>query len=237
MNVLDNIKSASLINRAVKTLTDFILRGRLEVGSYLPPELELCRQLGVGRSTLREALKVLESQGLVKKRHGKGVQVVDESRQAASELFKLLVRRNEAPIDDIIEVRGIYEMEGAFLAALRAEPEDIAEMEKALQLMLSEDTTLEEYVHADLALHLAIAKATHNQVLVFVLETISPLLIDTIYSTLCADPRPELNWKCHQKLVKTIRERDPEGAAQAMREHHQAMLEMLSTGDADPTEG
>ena len=235
MNQLDSIKSTSLINRAVETLTDFILRGRLEVGSYLPPEQELCRQLGVGRSTLREALKVLESQGLVKKMHGKGVQVVDESRQAASELFKLLVRRTEAPIDDIIEVRGIYEMESAYLAAQRAEPEDIAEMEKALQLMLSEDTTLEEYVHADLGLHLAIAKATHNQVLVFVMETISPLLIDSIYSTLCADPRPELNWKCHQKLVKAIRNRDPEAAARAMREHHQAGIKMLSADKSDPT--
>jgi GntR family transcriptional repressor for pyruvate dehydrogenase complex len=228
MKQLASIKNTSLINRAVETLTDFILRGRLEVGSFLPPELELCRQLGVGRSTLREALKVIESQGLVKKQHGKGVQVVDESHRAASHLFKLLVRRNDAPIDDIIEVRGITEIEGAALAARRAEPQDIVEMEEALQVMLSEETTLAAYVNADLALHMAIARATHNQVLVFVMETISPLLVDSIYSTLCNDPRPEFSWKCHQKLVKTIRNHDPEAAAQAMREHHEAGLKMLA---------
>lgn len=91
IKLLKTPKSSSLIEKTEGVLFEYLISGKIEPNSYLPSEAELCGKLGVGRTTLREAVKVLESKGFVTRRHGKGMQVVDENHRAASDILQLLL--------------------------------------------------------------------------------------------------------------------------------------------------
>jgi GntR family transcriptional regulator, transcriptional repressor for pyruvate dehydrogenase complex len=221
-----NLKGTSLISKASEILTEYIVK-KVRAGEYLPPEHELCKKLGIGRSTLREAVTVLESKGLVKRFHGQGVQVVDESQRAVSDMFQLLMKREGSTIKELIEARNIFEVKSAELAAERATHEDLQLIKKALQTMQSENVSLTEYVQADIDFHLAIAKASHNNVLLLILMAVRPLLHDAILATVQSIPRPEHVLKYHEKIFSAIEKQDVKGASKAMIEHLRGTESMI----------
>lgn len=200
-------------------LTDLIVNRKVQTGDYLPPEHELCKKIGVGRSTLREAVKVLESKGLVKRLHGQGVKIVDESQRATANMLQLFMKRGGSTIAELIEVRNIIEVKGASLAAERATPQDLGAIRKALETMQLENVAIEEYAQADIDFHLAIAKATHNNVLTLMLETIRPMLHDVILATLQSNPQPEKVLHYHEKIFSAIEKGNKKEASKAMKEH------------------
>jgi GntR family transcriptional repressor for pyruvate dehydrogenase complex len=219
MRQLANLKGASLPDQASDMLKEFIIAKQVHIGNYLPPEHELCKKLGIGRSTLREAITILESKGLVKRFHGQGVKVVNESKRATADLFQLFMMREGSTIHDLIEVRTIIEMQTVVLATERATQTDLDSIKTALSIMKSKDVSLEEYIQADIDFHLQIAKATHNNVLLVILETIRPLLHNAIVATLQSNPRPEQSLHYHEKIYSAIENRDKEGASKAMTDH------------------
>ena len=232
------LRQASLTDLATERLTDFVLRAGLKTGWRFPPEHELCQKLGVGRSTLREATKVLESRGLVKRVQGKGVHVIDQSCEATADLLQLSLRRGAVSHDELFEVRTIYEVQAAALAAQRATPENLARIERELQLMQATDTADEGYIDADLNFHVAVAAATHNRVLLLIVNTILPLLRDAIVATLHEEKRPELRRHHHAHIYQAIRTGDASGASEAMASHLAAgkkMMESLQTQTGQPT--
>jgi len=224
---VESLKAPSLTDRTVEALTDYILREGLQPGALLPTEQELCDKLGIGRSTLREAVKVLESRGLVDRQQGVGARVVDGSQLAASQMLQLLFRRRKASAKELLEVRKLYEIQAAALAAERATSHDLRSIREALDAMRATGTSIEEYVEGDLAFHVAIARATRNSVLALIVETVRPLLRDEIVATLKVDPRPELRHRYHEKIYTAIERGDAAQAAHAMEQHLRATEEML----------
>ena len=111
------LPGGSRTQQAAAVLTDLITSGQIQAGEFLPSEQELCRQLGVSRATVREALRMLETRGLVTTRHGVGVQVADETHRVVSESIGLLLRRRGVGPADILEVRLILDCQAAALAA------------------------------------------------------------------------------------------------------------------------
>ncbi len=170
---------------------------------------------------------MLESRGLVERQQGVGVRVVEGSQRAASEMLQLLFRRRQASARELLEVRRLYEVEAAALAAERASPDDLHTIQAALEAMQSTHTNLEEYAEGDLQFHLAIARATQNNVLALIVETVRPLLKDEILATLKVDPRPELRHHYHKRIYDAIVRRDPQQAAVAMEEHLSGTEAML----------
>ncbi|NWF53507.1 MAG: FadR family transcriptional regulator [Syntrophaceae bacterium] len=227
------LKSQSLIEKTCESLTDLVLAGKLGTGDYLPPESEIAERLGVGRSTVREAVKVLESKGLVRRLHGKGIQIVDESRKAASEMLQLMLRREKSSVGELLEVRRLIEMKMASLAAGRATAKDLSDLRKILKKMQSTGTTTAEDVETDLTFHEAVAKATQNNILRLVFESIRPLLLETILTCLNVAPKNELSKAYHKKILEAIEARDPQGAAAAVGEHLDGTEEMLKQAGID----
>ena len=221
------LRQGSLTDLATERLTDFVLRAGLKTGWRLPPEHELCAKLGVGRSTLREATKVLESRGLIKRVQGKGVHVIDGSRKATADLLQLSLRRGAVSYEELFEVRTIFEVQAAALAAERATPEDLARMERELKVMQAIDTRDEQYIDADLNFHVAVAAATHNRVLSLIVDTILPLLRDAIVATLHEEKRPELRRHHHAHILEAIRSGDARAASEAMARHLAAGKQMM----------
>jgi DNA-binding FadR family transcriptional regulator len=220
MKEMVRLKQRSLISRTADYLSDFVLNADLKHGDYLPPEHELCHQLGIGRSTLRESIAVLESKGLLKRRQGKGVQVVDKSREAASGMLRLLFAREQASVQDLLEARHLIETKAAYLAAQRAKPDDLMHFQKILEDMRNENLTLEEYRQIDLEFHLAIVSATQNSVLTLLIQAIRPLLQESLNAVMKASHDfGKLIMLRHKEIYEAIEKREPQKATLAMEKH------------------
>ena len=232
-NKWKNLKNGSLIQRAEEFLTELILSREFTSGEYLPPEMELCNKLGIGRSTLRETISILESKGLVRRKHGVGVMVVDGSHKAASHIIHLMFKRNQISHINILEMRRLVETQAVRWASERATEEDIKLIENAVDVMKSNSSTFDEYVDADYEFHLGITKATHNPILVIFMQTIQSILKDIIVSTLRSGLRPERSRHYHEKILEAIKERDPEKASTALSEHLLGTENLIMNNNSD----
>lgn len=228
MAKIDSIKRIPVIDQSIDVIKSYIMGGNLKAGDFLPPEMELCKQLGIGRSTLREAIKILEIQGFVRKKHGVGMMIVNESDQAALDMLQLMLKRNGSTMEELIEVRYAIELRTTKLAAINATKADIEQIEMHVKIMQNNISTTEEYAKADIDFHQTVAKASHNTVFEFILKTIRPLLEEMIYETLKFEHRPELSMKYHEKIFEAIKAKAPEKAVEAIREHLQATNMMLN---------
>jgi len=226
---LETLRTPLRVQQAEERLRRYLLDGPLKPGDCLPPEMELCAQLGIGRSTLREAVGVLEWQGLVQRRHGVGVEVSDRCDQAAGEMLALLIERQHAPQDHLIEIRRLVEVQAAAWAANRATDEDREEIQAALEEMASSSTP-ESFAQGDLRFHLAIARAAHNVVLQSMISAVRELLYDEIMATLKTDFRPQMSREYHVAVFNGIEAHDPELASGAMIDHLGDTERMLRRG-------
>jgi len=223
---IKSLRATPRVQQAEDRLRRYLLEGSLRPGSCLPPETKLCAQLGVGRSTLREAVRVLETQGFVRRRHGVGVEVIDRCDEAAGEMLALLIERDGAKRDHLIEIRRIVEVQAAAWAANRATREDRAEMRDALDEM-SAATSPESFALGDLRFHLAIARASHNSVLQAMFSAVRQLLYDEIEASLKTDFRPFMSHEYHSAILDAIDAYDPQGASDAMIDHLKDAERML----------
>lgn len=220
MKDIQRINSISATDQSEKILINYILEGNLKDGDFLPTEMELCQKLGVGRSTLREALKTLESKGIIQKKRGIGVIVVDKGGEALRDILKLVLIRGRTTMDELFEVRYTNEIRTAELAAIHANEEDLMDMKKYLKIMSNNSSSIDDYIQADIDFHLAIAEASKNKVFYLILNTIRPLLEEMIQLINKEyDYRPEITYKFHQKIYNSIRSKNPEKAVLAMDEH------------------
>jgi GntR family transcriptional repressor for pyruvate dehydrogenase complex len=227
---LTSLKELTLTEQATSMLHDYIINEQ-SIGQFLPSEMELCKKMCISRSTLRESIKVIESKGLVKRIQGKGIQVVNESQRATSEMISLMIKREDARIDHLLEMRNIVEVRSAALAAVRASVSDLKNIELPLKKMISKETSKEEYVRADIDFHVEIAKATHNKILVLMLEVIRPFLSNAIDQTIQLEAFPEHRHHFHERIYKAIKNHDPEASTGAMAEHFNGLQSIIEELD------
>nr|WP_218935455.1 FadR/GntR family transcriptional regulator [Actinomadura citrea] len=156
-------RRSSLVDQVIDQLRGEITGGGWPVGAKIPPEPVLSETLGVGRNTVREAVRALTHAGLLESRQGDGTYV-----RATSELSGAVRRRLEtAELVEILEVRRGFEVEAARLAATRRTDADIAAIAVALARRDAAWAAGEHsaFVEADLEFHTAVVEATHNRVL------------------------------------------------------------------------
>lgn len=203
-----SVTRQQLVDQVIRQLRERISAGAYQVGERLPPEAELMAQLGVGRSTLREAVRALAHAGLVEARQGSGTYV-----RALREADPLEERVRQAEAADANEVRLLLELETARLAALRRKADDLATMRRCLEARdaAQEREDQDALLDADLAFHTAIARASKNGVLAGLYETFARALRPTFNVVFpLAGSHAELHWQ----LLSAIENQDPEAAQQ-----------------------
>jgi GntR family transcriptional regulator, transcriptional repressor for pyruvate dehydrogenase complex len=218
----------SLSDEIIAQILDLIKRSVLAPGDRLPPERELCKRFGVGRSSLREALRSLSAMGILDGRVGEGTFVNDNHQFLEKALqWGLLLDRKK--VQDLIETRLMLESENAFWAAQRAQDEDLRAIEEALVEMKRALGTSVDFLAADLRFHLAVAAATQNTILASLLEATRGYLQEWIERSLAeptrAQARARLSLEQHGRIVGALRAGDGQAAREAMREH------LLSSGE------
>jgi len=204
-----------------------LIRSRqLKPHDRLPAERELAEQLGISRTILREAMKLLEQQGLISVQVGRGTFVSAIDPQEISDTFaeslnimmqQISQTRN---FEHFFEVRMVIEIENARLAALRATDEDIHLLEKHLaDMVLYHESDIARFAQADTSYHQALAQATQNPLFVTLLLSITKLLLQIQREASVTTGGPGAALAYHQRILNAVRERNPNDSQQAMREH------------------
>lgn len=205
-------RGPSLVEQAIEALRGEIAGGAWPVGAKIPTEPELAERFGIGRNSLREAIRALVHAGLLETRQGDGTYVL-----ATSDLAGAVRRRtSRAQLLEIFELRRALEIEAARLAALRRSERDLAELERLLvaREAASREPDQGEFVELDVALHRAIVAASGNSMLTELYDDFTTVLRETIASTLGDGPR-ERDVHLHDDLVAAIRAGDADAAQAA----------------------
>jgi GntR family transcriptional repressor for pyruvate dehydrogenase complex len=199
-------------------LLALISSGRLGPGDALPSERELVELYGVGRSSIREALRMLESKGVIRS-GGNGAFTVAGFASPLNESLDFLLTVEEADYGELFEVRRILEGEAAALAASRRKGSEVKEMEAAVAAMAESLSSESAFITADLRFHLMIAEATRNRVIVHLMHAIRSLLQRSLSSAFHVPGSPERAIEMHGLIFEAVRGRRPEEARQLMQEH------------------
>jgi GntR family transcriptional repressor for pyruvate dehydrogenase complex len=199
-------------------LTEEISSRRLKPGDLLPTERELVSSYRVGRSSIREALRMLESRGLISSK-GNGTFAVAPYRTTLDHSLDLLVAVEQADYGELFEVRRILEGETAALAAERRTRDDIRRMGEAIVEMDAGLGSEERFIEADLRFHLTVAEATRNRVLVHLMNAVRALLLRSLASSYHIPGSPDRAVGMHEEILDAIQARDPGAARKTMREH------------------
>lgn len=213
------IGNKSVSKQVTDILTDLIIEGGIKVGDFMPTEEDMCHEFGIGRSSVREAIKTLESRGLVRKIQGKGAVVIDESVKSTSEMLQIVLRQKKVSLHELLEFRNSIEIKMTELAAIRADEHDIHNLKNILNQMQKDEYIATEFATYDYEFHRAIAVASHNNIFILMMETLKPMLYDQIFYTLDKSFNPERSMRYHEKILKEIISKNADGAKEAMHSH------------------
>ena len=161
-DIFQEIQIEKISDKIADQLELLIKEGRLGPGAKLPSERELINILGVGRSSLREALNKLETLGYVEIKKRKGIFVKSINSTLQLDPLKKMMQEDLHKIVQLYEVRGDIEKANAKAAALQRNEEDLKDIQKCLQDFESHNRTFHFSWKHDQAFHCAIARATHN---------------------------------------------------------------------------
>ena len=199
-------------------LLELIAAGRLSPGDPVPPERELVENYRVGRSSVREALRMLESQGLIEAR-GNGTFTVSHARNTLNQSLELLLSVAEADLHELFEIRRILEGECAALAAARRREADLVRMRAAIAEMESGIGSEDDYIAADLEFHLTIAEATGNRVAAHLMHALRDQLHRALGTVYQIPHSAERSLAQHREIVEAIGARRPDEARASMQAH------------------
>lgn len=214
-----------LAAQAADLLLTRIRDGEWPLGHRIPGETTLAAQLGVGRSTVREAIRELAGRGVLESRQGAGVFV---TALDAGEDWDAVLRRTT--IAAVVEARIAIEAEAAALAATRRTPADLREIRRTLAARGVQGQSVPAHVDADMAFHRAVIAAAHNDVLSGLFDAFLPRLRTAMIDMLKIAPvaSEAADHACHQELADAITARSPAAATAASRTHLTALKESFS---------
>jgi DNA-binding FadR family transcriptional regulator len=196
--------------------------GHLKPGDVLPPERELTQSFAVGRSSVREALRILESQGVIRPVSG-GAFVVAEAANPLNTSLRLLFKLDgRTGTRDLFELRRILDCEAAALAAERRTDEHLADMAASIGRMesaLAVQTAGELFIDADLQFHLAVAEASGNRLLVYCMDAIRGVVQRALMTVYLLPQSPERAVIEHSRIRAAIESGERERARQEMQSH------------------
>jgi GntR family transcriptional repressor for pyruvate dehydrogenase complex len=218
----ESIPKSTLARQVSDKLEDYVLT-ELKAGDRLPPERELAQKYQVSRTVVREAVHALTTKGLLEVRSRSGVIVSTPTAVQVSQSLTSFLRAGFPELDyrKVMEVRLHLEIQIAGLAAERRNEADLNQLSAILEKNLTSHT-LEEFVRWDIAFHAALAQATHNELYLLILNSISEIMrairVMAFYVNV-----PEPSWvrvhRYHSAIYEQVMLRSAEGARDAMREH------------------
>ncbi|MGB6244320.1 MULTISPECIES: FadR/GntR family transcriptional regulator [Gordonia] len=221
----EQVRRRPLADQAAELLLNRIRGGEWTLGEKLPGENVLAPQLGIGRSTLREAVGQLAGRGVLVSRQGSGVYV---AALDAPENWDAVLRR--ADITTVLEARTAIEVEAASLAARRRTPAQLRAIRGALAERAEQTADAQAHVDADIAFHRSIVLGSGNRVLVEIFDAMTPQVRIAMVDLLgmAREFGDDADQRAHADIVEAIAERRREQAAHHARTHLDGLKEALA---------
>ncbi|MDG4863250.1 FadR/GntR family transcriptional regulator [Streptomyces sp. T-3] len=205
-----------LYEQVLDRLRSYVTDSALRSGDRLPPERELAQRLGVSRASVKQAIVVLEVQGLVEVRHGGGTYLVKDSLDVEP-VEQLVERRRRLP--DVLEAREALETKLAELAAERRTDEDLKALRFALAKMAGEVEEGRPGVEGDRLFHAAVTAAAHSSLMAEFMRSIAEQITESRHESLRQPGRPKRSLAQHWAILDAIEAGQGRAAATAMRRH------------------
>jgi GntR family transcriptional regulator, transcriptional repressor for pyruvate dehydrogenase complex len=233
-SVRSTIKSVTPVSRTKLTasvfeqLLSYVVGGTWKAGDRIPPERDLCQQLGIARTSLREALKAMELVGMLDSRVGDGTFVCPRSEFLSRPLLWAFTGSDHDELQEIMEARTIIEENLAGLAAERGTDDQIKQIGDAVQMMRDSIARGDSSLEADMAFHIAVSTAAQNGVLLNAVQLLRNLMRQWIHYKLLIPDVPEVVLKRHISIYKAIAARKPAAARTAMRQHLEETMTLVT---------
>ncbi|AOW91665.1 GntR family transcriptional regulator [Rhodococcus sp. WMMA185] len=228
MSARQTLRSGPLVPQLEDLLTERITAGEWTAGTRLPSEAELAAELGVGRSSVREAVRLLARAGLLDVRHGVGTFVARPPAAGAG--LEQLLRR--ARLLEVYEVRRALEIEASRLAAERVRPEDLRRIRELLEARHDSTTkSTAVFVAADLDFHAAVVDIAGNSILSALFESVRPTLVKALAELVDHEPACPDTGCAHDDLLRALEIGDVEAAVVATAANLDPVMTLLREGE------
>ncbi len=221
------VNKESVVNIVVNKIKEKLLTGELKPGDRLPSEIELSEKLGIGRPSVREAIKMLKALGVVTVKHGDGTYISESINENAVDplIFSLIFQKGES--ENLLELRHLFEVGYTKLAAKKMTESDINNIEEALKKHEEavKKGRLDELGDREIEFHLAILKATKNSLVLkvghIILELLKPSIEKTtkIYAQRAVED--------HRRIFEAIKKKDPLEIEEAIEKSYEVWKEKL----------
>jgi DNA-binding FadR family transcriptional regulator len=202
-------------------LRERILSGEYPEGTPLPPERELVVQTRMSRTTVREALRILEVQGLIRIKAGRagGAFVQQPGEENVASSLELLIRGRRLRLASVHETREAIEPSCARLAALHRTTGDLRRLE-ATNEAIAASADLDGFLRANVDWHVAVATASHNEILTGIMMALSRAIYTTTNNEgFINDEVRAITVRAHRSVTRAIKDRDPDAAVRRMSRH------------------
>ena len=220
-------------------LRDMIVSGNLSPGTYLPTERQLVSESGLSRTSVRDALRVLESEGLITTKVGRsgGSVVTLPGREAVARSVEMFVRTHGIRLESLLECRVAVEPTLAGLAARNRTPEQLAEIEALHEEFCDAVDDVPRYKAVNLDWHLAVARASGNEPLMALMEAIARPVRDAMdYQHVTTPELRRTAVAAHTKILEAIRNQDQAAAFRRMNAHVAGYRDIAVSGVLDTPE-
>lgn len=200
------VQQRSVVTLVIERIKEALINKHLKPGDFLPSEAELVKNLGVGKSTVREAVKMLQAMGVVEVRRGQGTVIREHPGEDLINpmIFQMIVQ-NGTPTD-IVDLRMMFEPAYTLMAMERATPEDIANIRATIEQFEAKIHHHTQQAEDDLAFHYAILKSTHNPFVIKIGETVLQLFKASI--TRSMHTIPEVALRDHRQIFEAFCAKD-----------------------------
>ncbi|MGH3631896.1 MAG: FadR/GntR family transcriptional regulator [Sciscionella sp.] len=228
------VRRLKVADAVAAQLEELILQKHYAVGDRLPAERMLAEEFGVGRTSMREALRMVEATGLVRTQHGVGAFVVSTTRRNDG-LASMLVF-DHVTVRDLFEVRTTLERETASLAARRRSETAVEDLRELIGEMADDHLTDETFVELDGRFHLAVADATNNPLYAQLMGTLRPLFLTYSRRVIGLPGRRETAHAGHTEILEAIvAKRGRDAGAAAIRHIRQVEADIVAHLERDGT--
>ncbi|MEU8792306.1 FadR/GntR family transcriptional regulator [Streptomyces sp. NPDC048643] len=210
----------TVTQRAIEQIKALIREGRLEPGQRLPTERDLASQLGISRSSMREAIRALTVLGVLEARHGSGIYVTQLEAGDLLETFGVVADLSRGhQLVELLELRRILESTATAMAAARITPDQLAEVDKQLTAMNATDDPEQILAH-DLAFHREIVAAAGNETMTAILDGLSSRTFRArVWRGYQEEGAFDRTRREHAAILRALAARDPDAARAAAAAH------------------
>jgi DNA-binding FadR family transcriptional regulator len=228
--MLPKIARGTLADQVTERLLEYIEGQHLKPGDLLPSESSLATSFGVSRPVVREALKNLEGKGVIEIVNGKGALVRPIDSDPLRMFFQRAMQMERSTMLELMEIRKGLEVQAVMLAAQRRDETDLRAIRQVVQAMREHMQEVDTYTRLDVDFHLRIATASHNTMMVYLIDSIRDALRSTVAAGLQSRGRDlhiEAVQRTHELLVDTLEKGDVEESMRVMTQHFDEAIAAL----------